>query len=60
MWTINETTERDLIMIMHRLKCLIGSFYHRKRIDIIMANDANKESYYEANWLVIISGKLPK
>ncbi len=33
---MNETTKSDMIMIMHRLKRLIGSFYHRKRIDIII------------------------
>lgn len=33
---MNETTKSDIIMIMHRLKRLIGSFYHQKRIDIII------------------------
>lgn len=38
---MNETTESAMIMIMHRLKRLIGSFYHQKRIDIIMADNAH-------------------
>lgn len=40
MWTVNETTESDMIMSMHRLKRLIGSFYHQKRIDIIITDNA--------------------
>lgn len=28
---MNETTESGMIMITHRLKRLIGSFYHQKR-----------------------------
>lgn len=28
---MNETTENDMIMIMHRLKRLIGSSYHLER-----------------------------
>lgn len=38
---MNETTESDMIMIMHRLKRLIGSFYHQKRIDIIITGNAH-------------------
>lgn len=38
---MNETTDSDMIMIMHRLKCLIGSFYHQKRIDIIVTDNAH-------------------
>lgn len=38
---MNETTKSDMIMIMHRLKRLIGSFYHRKRIDIIIADNVH-------------------
>ena len=34
-----------MIMIMHRLKRLIGSFYHQKRIDIIITDNA----YYVRN-----------
>lgn len=30
-----------MIMIMHRLKRLIGSFYHQKRIDIIITDNAH-------------------
>lgn len=37
---MNETTKSDMIMIMHRLKRLIGSSYHRKRIDIIITDNA--------------------
>ena len=40
-WTINETTENDMITIMHRLKRLIESFYHQKRIDIIITDNAH-------------------
>lgn len=36
---MNETTKSDMIMIMHRLKRLIGSSYHQKRIDIIITVD---------------------
>lgn len=35
---MNETTEIDMIMIMHRLKRLIGSSYHQKQIDIIITS----------------------
>ena len=35
---MNETTKSDMIMIMHRLKRLIGSFYHQKRTDIIITS----------------------
>lgn len=42
---MNETTKSDMIMIMHRLKRLIGSFYHQKRIDIIITGNA----YYVRN-----------
>ena len=38
---MNETTKSDMIMIMHRLKRLIGSFYHRKRIDIIITDNVH-------------------
>lgn len=38
---MNETTKSDMIMIMHRLKRLIGSFYHQKRIDIIIIGNAH-------------------
>lgn len=38
---MNETTKSDMIMIMHRLKRLIGSFYHQKRIDIIITDNAH-------------------
>lgn len=38
---MNETTKSDMIMIMHRLKRLIGSFYHQKRIDIIITGNAH-------------------
>lgn len=30
-----------MTMIMHRLKRLIGSFYHQKRIDIIITDNAH-------------------
>lgn len=30
-----------MIMTMHRLKRLIGSFYHQKRIDIIITDNAH-------------------
>ena len=43
---MNETTENDMIMIMHRLKRLIGSFYHQKRIDIIITDSAH---YVQSN-----------
>lgn len=35
---MDETTKTDMIIIMHRLKRLIGSSYHQKRIDIITGN----------------------
>lgn len=38
---MNETTKRDMIMIMHRLKRLIGLSYHQKRIDIIITDNAH-------------------
>lgn len=38
---MNETTKSDMIMITHRLKRLIGSFYHQKRIDIIITDNAH-------------------
>lgn len=38
---MNETTESDIIMIMHRLKRLIGSSYHQKRIDIIITDNVH-------------------
>lgn len=38
---MNETTKSDMIMIMHRLKRLIGSFYHQKRIDIIIIDNVH-------------------
>lgn len=37
---MNETTESNIIMIMYRLKRLIGSSYHQKRIDIIITDNA--------------------
>lgn len=37
---MHETTKSDMIMIMHRLKRLIGSSYHQKRIDIIVTGNA--------------------
>lgn len=47
-----------MIMIMHRLKRLIGSFYHQKRIDIIITDNAHYvwaegqwvASYYYQHW----------
>lgn len=55
---MNETTKSDMIMIMHRLKRLIGSFYHQKRIDIIITDNAHYmrdsgqwvASYYYQHW----------
>lgn len=41
---MNETTKSDMIMIMHRLKRLIGSSYHRKRIDIIITDNVHKRA----------------
>lgn len=38
---MNETTESDIIMTMHRLKRLIGSSYHQKRIDIIITDNVH-------------------
>lgn len=38
---MNKTTEIDMIMIMHRLKSLIGLSYHQKRIDIIVTDNAH-------------------
>lgn len=38
---MSETTESDMIIIMHRLKRLIGSSYHQKRIDIIITHNAH-------------------
>lgn len=38
---MNETTKSDMIMIMHRLKRLIGSFYHQKRIEFIITDNAH-------------------
>lgn len=38
---MDETTKSDIIMIMHRLKRLIGSFYHQKRIDIIITDNVH-------------------
>ena len=35
---MGETTKIDMIIIMHRLKRLIESSYHQKRIDIITGN----------------------
>ena len=35
---MGETTKIDMMIIMHRLKRLIGSSYHQKRIDIITGN----------------------
>lgn len=42
---MNETIKSDMIMIMPRLKRLIGSFYHQKRIDIIITDNAHKEPF---------------
>lgn len=55
---MNETTKSDMIMIMHHLKRLIGSSYHRKRIDIIITDNAHYvcaeaqwvASYYYQHW----------
>lgn len=38
---MSETTKIDMIIIMHRLKRLIGSSYHQKRIDIIITDNAH-------------------
>lgn len=38
---MNETTKSDMIMIMHRLKRLIGLSYHQKRIDIIITDNVH-------------------
>ena len=38
---MNETTKSDMIMIMHRLKRLTGSFYHQKRTDIIITDNVH-------------------
>lgn len=38
---MSETTKIDMIIIMHRLKRLIGSSYHQKRIDIIITDSAH-------------------
>lgn len=38
---MNETTKSGMIMITHRLKRLIGSFYHQKRIDIIITDNVH-------------------
>lgn len=38
---MSETTKTDMIIIMHRLKRLIGSSYHQKRIDIIITGNAH-------------------
>lgn len=38
---MNETTKSDMIMIMHRLKRLIGLSYHQKRTDIIITDNAH-------------------
>lgn len=43
---MNETTKSAMIMIMHRLKRLIGSSYHQKRIDIIITDNAHKEPFF--------------
>jgi len=55
---MNETTKSDMRMIMHHLKRLIGSSYHRKRIDIIITDNAHYvrdsgqwvASYYYQHW----------
>lgn len=46
---MNETMKNDMIMIMHRLKRLIGSFYHQKQIDIII-NDNARHVRNEGEW----------
>ena len=38
---MSETTKIDMIIIMHRLKRLIGLSYHQKRIDIIITGNAH-------------------
>lgn len=38
---MNETTKSDMIIIMHRLKRLIGLSYHQKRIDIIITDNVH-------------------
>lgn len=38
---MSETTKIDMIIIMRRLKRLIGSSYHQKRIDIIIIDNAH-------------------
>lgn len=38
---MNETTASNTTRITHRLKRLIGSSYHRKRIDIIITDNAH-------------------
>ena len=57
---MNETTESDMIMIMHRLKRLIGSSYHQKRIDIIITDNAHKKSCSGQARRVIISSQFLK
>lgn len=37
---MSKTTKLDMIIIMPRLKRLIGSSYHQKRIDIIVTDNA--------------------
>lgn len=37
-WTMDETTESDMIIIIHRLKRLIGSPYRQKQINIIIVS----------------------
>lgn len=52
---MNETTCSAMIMIMHRLKRLIGSSYHQKLIDIIITDNVHKQAR-----LVIITGQFLK
>lgn len=55
---MNETTASNTTRITHRLKRLIGSSYHRKRIDIIITDNAYYvrdsgqwvASYYHQHW----------
>lgn len=47
---MNETTKSDMITIMHRLKRLIGSFYHQKQTDIIIITDNAHHVRNEGEW----------
>lgn len=52
---MNETTEIDMIIIMHRLKRLIRSSYHQKQIDIIITDNA-----YQAQLFIFASKFLQR